>query len=382
MRYDCAVPLIGAVGNLVIGALVLRQGVRDRVHRAFALMALNAACWNLGIFSLYYFKDPVEAEWWNRLFRTGIIFAAPSTFHLTVLFLGPVWRRIDRQLLVAGYAFAGLVAVMNLRGMLVAHLVPHQWGWYIVPTRWYALVTGLVVVFLPLSAWRTWSTYRSAPSPRHRVQAKFWLLAAAVQIPLAGTNFLQVYGVNIYPLGNLGNVAFLGIIAYAIVRHRLMDVDYVVRMGVSFGLACTLVLLPGGLVLEELAKMLGASESPILACAAVTLALVGVILIPSLQRALETRVQRAFFPHLYDYRQRLRRLAAGLVHVVDQTELLRRLGTDLADILDVALVEVYVRDERNRALVRSSPRRSGPSRCRTRSSRISSRRSSRFSPAR
>jgi hypothetical protein len=39
--------------------------------------------------------------------------------------------------------------------------------------------------------------------------------------------------------------------------------------------------------------------------ASVTLALVGVILVPTLQEALETRVQRAFFPRRYDYRQRL-----------------------------------------------------------------------------
>ena len=355
MRYHCAVPLIGAVGNLIIGGLVLRHGVRDRVHRAFGFMTLNAICWNLGIFSLYYFQDPVEAEWWSRIFRTGIIFAAPSTYHLTVLFLGPVFRRGDRKLVAAGYLFASLLAIANLKGLLVSNLVPHLWGWYIVPTRLYVLVTGLVVTFLPLAFWRTWTTYRHPPSPRHRMQAKFWLFAAVVQMPLAGTNILQVYGINIYPLGNLGNVVFIGIVAYAMVRHRLMDVDYVVRMGVSFGLACAVVLVPGGIALDALAKFLGAEESLILSAMSVVLALVAVILVPTLQRALETRVESAFFPHLYDYRQRLRRLAAGLVHVVDQRTLVQRLGTELGDILDLAAVEVYVRDERSRVFVQAFP---------------------------
>src|SRR5216110_3963943 len=97
-------------------------------------------------------------------------------------------------------------------------------------------------------------------SPRQRVQAKFWFLAAVVQTPFVLTNILPLYGVRIYPLGSLGNVFTMGIMAYAIARHRLMDVDYVVRKGVSFTLAATLVLVPGGVSMWALCRSMEVSE--------------------------------------------------------------------------------------------------------------------------
>ena len=40
MPYHCLVPLAAALANLVIGALVLRQGAREPLHRVFAALTL------------------------------------------------------------------------------------------------------------------------------------------------------------------------------------------------------------------------------------------------------------------------------------------------------------------------------------------------------
>src|SRR5262249_52372065 len=146
---------------------------------------------------------------------------------------------------------------------------------------------------------RVWRAYRHPSSPRQRVQAKFWFLGALVQTPFVITNFLPIYGINVYPLGSLGNGLTISIMAYAIARHRLMDVDYVVRKGVSFTLAATLVLVPGGMAIWSLAQMMEWQEPGVVVCASVALALLAVVLVPALQDAFETRVQRAFFPQYY-----------------------------------------------------------------------------------
>jgi signal transduction histidine kinase len=356
MRYHCLVPLTAAVANLLICALVVRQGLRDRLHRAFAWMALTIVSWNLAIFSLYYFTDPADAEWWSRVFRVGICLAPVATFHFALTLSesrGALWR----VLLGAGYGLAALLVVADLCGLLVSGVRPHIWGWYIVPTPLYGALTASIVVFLLLWAERVWRSYRRPASPRQRVQAKFWLLAGLIQIPFVLTNLLPLYGFNAYPLGDVGNVVFTGIVAYAIARHRLMDVDYVVRKGVSFVLAVAVVFVPGGIGLTILERALRerTDDSVVLVCAALALALVAVVLVPTLQEALETRVHRALFPNLYDYRRRLRELAAGLVHIFDQDELARRLGSALAEILDVEGCQVFLRDEQTRRLALAHP---------------------------
>jgi signal transduction histidine kinase len=209
----------------------------------------------------------------------------------------------------------------------------------------------LLVSSLVLWGERIIRTYWSTTSPRQRMQAKFWVLGIVVQVPFLLTNVLPIYGIHIYPLGSLGNALFVAVMGYAIVRHRLMDVDYVVRKGVSFFLALVVVLLPGSVGLAAFGRMIG-SEAPVLwTCAAIGLAVIAVVLVPILQVALEMQVDRALFPQRYDYRRRLRQFAASLIHILDQQDLVKRLGDALSDILNVEGSEVLVRDEQTRQLM-------------------------------
>jgi signal transduction histidine kinase len=353
MRYHAAVPLLAAVANLLIAGAVVRRG-HSRLTVVFAWMTGCLVCWNLDIFALYHFADPERAEWWSRVLRTGICFAPVTTLH-GALVLANTWTPPWRRLLAFGYVLAALLSVANMAGWLVQGVAPHTWGWYIVPDPLYGVLTALIVVFLLLTVERIWYAYRNSASPRSRVQAKFWLLAGAVQIPFGLTNLLPVYGIEVYPLGNIGNVFYVGIIAYAIARHRLMDVDYVVRKLVSFSLALSVVLVPGGIGLFVLASAMGMAPPWIIVVASELLLVVGLLIVPALQTGLETRVQRAFFPRRFDVRQRLRDLAGELVHVLDETTLVDRLGDGLMDILDAEPCEVFLRDEQSRRLFRAHP---------------------------
>jgi signal transduction histidine kinase len=352
MRFHALVPLTAALANLLIGALVARQGLRDRLHRAFTANVLTIVAWNLGIFSLYYFDEARQAEWWSRLFRVGICFAPATTFHFALV-LSESRGRLWRVLLSGAYLIAALLALANLAGWLVRGVTPHTWGWYVDPAPLYGVLAGMLVTCLLLWGERVWWTYRHPSSPRQGAQARFWLLAGVVQIPFALTNLLPIYGIEVYPLGNAGNVFYTGIVAYAMVRHRLMDVDYVVRKGVSFTVAVAVALVPGGAALAVLLRAVGIDQPVPFVCAALALALVAVLLAPTLQAALETRVHRALFPTVYDHRRRLRELTSELVHVLDQTELAQRLGSALAESLDVERCDVFVVDDQLRQLGRT-----------------------------
>jgi signal transduction histidine kinase len=354
MPYHALVPLSAAVANLVICLLVLKRGLREPLNRAFALMAICIVCWNLDIFCLYYFEDAALADWWTRVFRVGFVFAPATAFHFALVLsesTGAIWR----GLLTGAYITAGALAIANIQGSFVKSLVPHPWGWYPEPGPLYGGFSASMVILLTLWAERVFKAYRTPSSPRQRAQAKFWLLAGVVQIAFAFTNLLAIYGFHTYPLGDMGSVFMAGTIAYAIVRHRLMDVDYVVRKLVSFALPVAIILVPGSIGVSALSQALGGEEPLIVACAAVGLALVAVVLIPTLQEALETRVQQALFPQAYDYRRRLGELGTTLVHVLNERELGQRLGESLSDILDVEPCDVWLRDDESLRLTRVYP---------------------------
>jgi signal transduction histidine kinase len=349
VSYHWLIPLGAAAADLLICAAVARNALREPRARVFTLLALLASAWNLDLFCLDYFRNAADAEWWSRIFRCGMLLAPPVALHTATRVFEydhPVWRR----LVAAGYAAASLLVAANIAGLLVHGLARHTWGWYPLPTRLYGLFSVLFAVYTLPAAWLVWRRFRRPSSPRQRVQARFVVFATFAALPLVATNFLALHGVPIYPLGSLGNVFYMGIIAYAMARHRLMDLDYVVRKGLSFTLAAAPVLVPGGFGFALLGRGFGARAPSMLACLAVAMALVAALVVPTLQRALETRLYRALFPERYGSRRRLRELAESLVHVLDKNELVQRLAESLVDILDVERCEVFLPDERGRRL--------------------------------
>jgi len=104
-----------------------------------------------------------------------------------------------------------------------------------------------------------------------------------------------------------------------------------------------------------LSQSLDTQEPAIMVCAALALALIAVILIPASQAALETQVQRAFFPQHYDYRRKLRELAAALVHILDRQELVQRLGDALTGVLDVESCDIFLAEEQTARLALAYP---------------------------
>jgi signal transduction histidine kinase len=320
----------------------------------FAWMTIGIASWSLGLFSLYYFVDPGEAEFWSRIARSVWCFGPVACYHATMA-IGGFEHRWLRRLLVGGYATAALVSVANLAGLLVSGVAPHQWGWYPQPTPPYAAVSVLVVFYLGAAVVLMAYGFRHPVSALQRVQIKFWLVAGLVEVPFIFTNLLPLYGIEVYPLGSLGTVMYVGVVAYAIVRHRFMDLDYLVRKVVSFSLAAVVVLGPGMAVVAVVSERLDARDPLLLSFTAAALGLIAAILVPTLQRALETRIQRAFFPQRYDYRRRLRQFATTLVHELEEQQLLRRLGDTLTEILDLEHCHVFARDEQGGHLTLAHP---------------------------
>ena len=355
MGYDWLVPFGAAVADAIIALVVLVRGMPGPITRSTAWLGAMAGLWNLDIFALYYFDNAAAAEWWSRVFRVGVCLGPVALFRFTRLVTESnerIWRLVD----LSFHVVAVSLAIIGLfPGTLVRGLEPHRWGFYIEPTQLYTAVATLIVTNLGISIALMWRRYRHPRSARQREQAKLFLIAGGVLVPFLLTNVLAVYVDGLYPLGNLGNVVWLAIIAYAIVRHRFMDVDYVVRKVVSFALAAAVVLVPTALGVVALMQAVGVVAPLLLGSATACAGLTAAVLIPFLQHAIETQLHRALFAHRYDQRLRMRELGAELVHVLDERELVRRLGQTLADVLEVETSAIYLRDDRTRALTRMYP---------------------------
>jgi two-component system, NtrC family, sensor kinase len=347
MKYHWLVPLVSAVLNLSLGMLVLIRDRRARLNQVFLWMSVTLTLWNLNNFAFYAIRDPARALWWGTILRTGTILTPSAVFHLalTLAATNPVF---SRWLLGVSYAISGALVVGNAEGLLVSGARRYPWGLYPIGTKFYGVFIASAIIQCLGTLAVLIHHYQTTNSPRRKLQTRFWLLAATAVIPAALSNFLPMYGVPVYPMGHLGNTIYAAIIAYAIVRHRLMDIELVVTKGIAYVAVATILIGPTFGLLLWLQRVSFGRIQPDFSFAVLLMFISIGVLFPTLRLQAQSRIQRALFRQKSEYRAVLSGFTRSIVRILDREKLIRTLALTLIDTLQLDCIGMWLWDERRR----------------------------------
>ena len=145
------------------------------------------------------------------------------------------------SLYALGFAFLGLNWIGNLFMRDVRFVFDEFY--YISPPA--PLYTPFVVMFIGLVIYSTVVFYRAyrVSEGMRRMQIKYFFIAIVAGYGGGSTSFLPVYGVDAYPVLNIGVALFPIIIGYAIFKYRLFDVRAIVARSVVYLILSTMVAL-------------------------------------------------------------------------------------------------------------------------------------------
>lgn len=310
-------PLAGFGLTLALGILVWGRRRNARLQRSFAVLNLAVACWNLDVFLLFSLADGGLAGRLDRLFQLPIIALPLLALAFVFVFLG----RPRAGPLFAAFAAATAVLLALAAGPL--YLAGHRrfwFGWYGVPGPAYPAFVALVAAYLVVSTWLLAREARTTREHLRRTQAHYLLLANLMLVLASLTNFLPLWGVPLLPLGNLASVAYVGVMAVTIVRHRLLDVRVLFRAGMlysalTFCLSAMLFALVLGMQhwMRD-AVFAGSALLPMLPAVAVGLAAA------PLKASLQERLDRRFFRSRAEMRARLAAFPSALARLEREDE--------------------------------------------------------------
>ncbi len=344
MSYHFLIPLFAAVASISLGCFVFWKTPPSRLSRVFLFLAFILLLWNLHFFVLYWVEDKQLAFRVARILRIGSIFLGPSIVHL-LFSLGAQRAPIWNKLIAFDYVCAGLLTILNFSDLIVSDLRLYPWGYYSVGGPLYGLFTVYLVSNFGVAIYTLLWDYATSTEPRTRLQLKFWLLGAGLALPLGLTNLFPAYGVSFYPLGNLANVAWTGVVAYAIVRHRMMDIQLVVTKGMSYAVASFVLILPVFLGTIWLQKVSFSSIHPDFSFALLTILIAVATLFPLLRQRIEPRIERSWIREKREYRAVIVEFTRNIVKILEQQRLLRELAGTLKDSLGLDRVAVALGDD-------------------------------------
>ena len=341
-HFHWLVPLVAALACLAVGITVHRLGPRSDVSSVFGFLTVNLFLWNLVFVALYAITDKGWAFAITRPLRVGAIFVPPAIFHLSIAIGDRRSARI-KAILVADYVIAVLLVVLNAADLIVADLHEYSWGFYSVGTHLYNLYTLTVLANFTSAGALLVAEFRSA-EPNTRLKLKFWLLGLVIALPLGLTNLLPAYGVPIYPLGNLGSAVWAAIVAYAIVRHRLMDIDVVLTKSIAYAGVAVIVLGPTFAMLMEMERLEFGVASYGFSVATVGLLVIVGLLFPPLRARAEMSLARGLFREKYEGRTALTNFAHAVVRILDRERLIGEFCDTLVGVFRLRRIALFLRE--------------------------------------
>ncbi len=226
--------------SLSLAIIVLISG-RLKLHRLWVLLNISISIWGFGAFFISNATNPslVLIIW--RLAHIGIIFISVLFFHATIIFCH---RENElRKIISFAYWQGFFFLFLSATNLFISRLKVFRCFYYVQTTGIFYPIFFLIWIGLVILAqYELVVYYRRERRGIIRNQIRYFFFGTGVGFTGGIINFLPIFGINAYPIGNLTIPLYCFIVTYAILRFRLMDIRVAITRAGLFVVIYTLVL--------------------------------------------------------------------------------------------------------------------------------------------
>ncbi|MFA5143953.1 MAG: ATP-binding protein [Candidatus Omnitrophota bacterium] len=363
MNFYGLTNLIAAITNTVIGLFILIKGYKIRLCKIWGIFTLCVALYGWGAYKASGADSYESAFFWWQVSYVGVIM-------LPALFVDFVYRflEIKRSSLVkVVYILCFLILATDIlsKSLFIGHVSlkfnNSKWftpAWWVYPPGPLHIFHTLVLYFgvLTYSVIKLIRAYKNSNSLK-QIQIRYFVIAMILGFAGGGTSYLPCLNINVYPLFNLTVPIYTFIIAYAIIRHRLMDIEVIIKKTLVFaGLfaaALTVFILPLLLIQEfVLSRMSFGGRILSLSVSAVFI----ILTLEPLKNFLIRVTDKYLFQKKYDYNQTMTPYLDKIVTVSNLEEIIPEGEEILTKTLHPEISAILLLDQDKDKYIKYSPK--------------------------
>jgi len=327
--------IINAVGNLGLGLFVYTRDKKNDLYRTFLFFCLVLTVWNINILGLIIAPNEHFAWYWAKIFGLGLLLSPAIVLHFVLVFT-EYKGKFEKQMLYASYGFALVFSVLNLSGLFVSEFFKVGNKYFPRAGLMFQLFILNFIIFMGYALLLVFRKYREASSGIRRNQIAYFLLAALFTALVGSTNFLLSFGIKIYPIGNMATIFFTSIVAYAIVKHRLMDIEVVIRKSVVYASLTVSITAIYAIIVGVFHGVFGITRFAqgsllVNALAAMIIALS----FQPLRNRIQRTVDKLFFKDKYDYHKTLKDLSGAVTSILSLDRLLNLIVNKVTEVMHI-----------------------------------------------
>jgi len=181
-----------------------------------------------------------------------------------------------------------------------------------------------------------------------RLQIKYCLFGMFFTSGLAFiTNlFLPMAGISKFNwLGPSFTVIMIGFTTYSIVRHRLMDINIVLKKGTTYFLLMLLLFVPSSVLIILSQKFFFREINYLFSAIILAIFLLVAFFFQEIKPGTEKAVEQLLFRHKYDYRETLGKFSRAMVTILDLQSLVKRIIDTITHTMSVEKASLFLLNE-------------------------------------
>ena len=226
--------LITSIASFILGIFVISRNRFSALNKSWFWVCAFMGIWGFGLWGVVTATDNTEALNYQYILDLGAIFIPVFYFKFTLILLGINIKKKNELFFI--YAFSIALAFLSFtsffkKGMLTPD---NGFNFWINPGPLYPIFPTFFS-FLMLYSFYILASNLKRYSGAIKNQIRYVLAAGIIGFLGGATNFFpQFFG--FYPIGNYFVILYVGAVAYAIIRYRLMGIRVIASRIYIYGI--------------------------------------------------------------------------------------------------------------------------------------------------
>jgi transcriptional regulator with GAF, ATPase, and Fis domain len=330
------VPVFATIFYGVVFLVVVFTKPQTRARRAFRWYLLAMIIWSLG--ALLVFVDVGRLQFWFRM----MIFASIGSGFAIFYFVQTILAR-NRKWAKWVLWYGAISMLTSLFTDLVVHNVAIQGGVLSYEfSPFVVLFAGPgygVIVFSFVELMRG---YRQSESPQQRNRLRYLMIGLGLIIVASMVNFTRL---GKYPIDIAANGVTAVIIAYAILRHNLLDIKVVIRKGLLYSIPTIIIGTAYFLIITLALNIFHIYSGIEIFLLSFSVAILTALLAEPLRGNAQSWVDRLFFREKYDSTLMLQRLSINAASVLNLLEITAMILQEVTSTLHIQKAAFFLKRE-------------------------------------
>ena len=311
------------------------------------------AIWSFGLGMVVSADSFQSAQAWLVIHYLGAILIPPTFLHYTFE-LTEASARTKKQLFLWYPIFLSFLFLNFFKQDLLVRVSAHKpfFRYYTdVAPLYYVYTVAFFLCIAEAFMVQAQALFRKDVGQVRRLQLIYMLAATSFGFLGGATAFFPVFGWSIFPWGMYFVILYPLLMTYAIVRHRLLDIQLVItRTGIFVLIYCVVVGIPAFLIFQMrglLEQQLGVNWWLLPAGSFSLLSFIGPFIYMTVQRRAEavlSREQKA-------YQQTLLQASRGMTLIKDLNRLLKLIVHILTKTIRITHARIFLWDSGSKQFI-------------------------------